>query len=113
MVGKIMKEYGSWIIGNVRIEDFPFGDPSSCRLAVISKKCPIFRPYFSPAIFLPNGTHFELQLACVRAGRPKITRKSGPHASALRLKIFKVSAIDFSACMREEIALTHYRRLYA
>ena len=55
MVGKIMKEYGSRIIENVRIEDLPFGDPSSPRLAVISEKCPIFRPYLLPAIFLPAG----------------------------------------------------------
>ncbi len=37
-----------------------------------------------------NGTHFEPQLASVRAGRLVITYKSGPHASALRLKIYKV-----------------------
>ena len=41
----------------------------------------------------PNGTHFEPQRASVRAGRLVITRESGPHASALRLIIYKVSAI--------------------
>ena len=41
----------------------------------------------------PNGTHFEPQRASVRAERPGISGKSGPHASALRLKIYKVSAI--------------------
>ena len=39
------------------------------------------------------GTHFEPQRASVRAGRPGVSCKSGPHASALRLKIYKVSAI--------------------
>ena len=33
----------------------------------------------------------------VRAGRLVITCKSGPHASALRLKIYKVSAIGLYA----------------
>ena len=47
--------------------------------------------------FTPNGTHFEPQRASVRAGRQKITRKSDPHASALRLKIYKVSANWFYA----------------
>ena len=37
--------------------------------------------------------HFEPLLSSVRAGRQVITRESGPHASALRLKIYKVSAI--------------------
>ena len=37
--------------------------------------------------------HFEPLRASVRAGRQLITRESGPHASALRLKIYKVSAI--------------------
>ena len=41
----------------------------------------------------PNVTHFEPQRASVRAGRLVIPCKSGPHASALRLKIYKVSAI--------------------
>ena len=41
----------------------------------------------------PNGTHFEPQRASVRAGRTGISCKSGPHATALRLKIYKVSAI--------------------
>ena len=73
----------------------------------------------------PNGTHFEPQRASVRAGRPKsllnpalvraggpksllnpalvragrpgISRKSGPHASALRLKIYKVRGIGLYA----------------
>ena len=49
---------------------------------------------------MPNGTHFEPQLASVRAGWPKITCKSGPHASALRLKIYKVSAIGRNASLR-------------
>ena len=40
-----------------------------------------------------NGTHFEPQRASVRARGLVITCKSGPHASALRLKIYKVSAI--------------------
>ncbi len=51
-----------------------------------------------PGTFLSNGTHFEPQLASVRAGRLEITCKSGPHASALRLKIYNVSAIDLSVC---------------
>ncbi len=42
---------------------------------------------------MPNGTHFEPQRTSVRAGRLGIVCKSGPHASALRLKIYKVSAI--------------------
>ena len=42
---------------------------------------------------LANGTHFEPQRASVRAGRPKITRESGPHASALRLNIYKMYAL--------------------
>ena len=42
----------------------------------------------------PKGTHFEPQRASVRAGRLVITRESGPHASALRLIIYKVSAIE-------------------
>ena len=41
----------------------------------------------------PNVTHFEPQRASVLAGRLVIPCKSGPHASALRLKIYKVSAI--------------------
>ncbi len=41
----------------------------------------------------PNGTHFEPQRASVRAGRLDISCESGPHASALRLKNCKVSAI--------------------
>ena len=41
----------------------------------------------------PKGTHFEPQRASVRAGRLVIAYESGPHASALRLKIYKVSAI--------------------
>ena len=41
----------------------------------------------------PNATHFEPLRASVRAGRLVITCESGPHASALRLKIYKVSAI--------------------
>ena len=44
-----------------------------------------------------GGTHFEPQRASVRAGRSGITCKSGPHASALRLKIYKVSAIGHKA----------------
>ena len=42
---------------------------------------------------MPNGTHFEPQRASVRAGRSGNVWESGPHASALRLKIPKVSAI--------------------
>ena len=42
---------------------------------------------------MPNGTHFKPQRARVRAGSPLITGESGPHASALRLKKYKVSAI--------------------
>ena len=44
----------------------------------------------------PNGTYVEPQRASVRAGRLVITRESGPHASALRLKISKMSAIERS-----------------
>ncbi len=44
----------------------------------------------------PNGTHFEPPRASVRAGGPRIACESGPHASALRLKIYKVSAIGLT-----------------
>ncbi len=39
------------------------------------------------------GTHFEPQRASVRTGSQKIADSSSPLASALRLKIRKVSAI--------------------
>ena len=38
----------------------------------------------------------------VRAGGPRIACESGPHASALRLKIYKVSAIWLSGDIPEE-----------
>ncbi len=44
-----------------------------------------------------NGTYFEPQRASVRAGSQVITCKSGPHASAWRLNIYKVSAIGLHA----------------
>ncbi len=40
-----------------------------------------------------NGTHFEPQRTSVRASRLGISCESGPHAIALRLKIYKVSTI--------------------
>ena len=58
----------------------------------------------------PNVTHFEPQRASVRAGRLVIPCKSGPHASALRLKIYKVSAIwHFTARERDEHVLITLR----
>ena len=43
-----------------------------------------------------NSTHFLPQLASVRAGSPGIVWESGPHASTLRLKIYKVSGIGLA-----------------
>ena len=43
--------------------------------------------------YMRNGSHFKPQRASVRAGRSGNVCESGPHASALRLKIPKVSAI--------------------
>ena len=40
----------------------------------------------------PNGAHFEPQRASVRVERLINTYQSDPHASALRLRIYKVSA---------------------
>ena len=58
-----------------------------------------------PAGVKPNGTHFEPQRASVRAGTLGIACESGPHDSALRLKIHKVSAIRRKAsgndCIRK------------
>ena len=41
----------------------------------------------------PQGVHFEPQRASVRAGSQWIADDSSPHASALRLKIYKVIVI--------------------
>ena len=43
--------------------------------------------------FTPNGPHFEPQRTSVRASRLGISCESGPHAIALRLRNYKVSAI--------------------
>ena len=51
----------------------------------------------------PNVTHFEPQRASVRAGRLVIPCKSSPHAIALRLKIYKVSAICLAPAAVERL----------
>ena len=48
----------------------------------------------------PNVTYCEPQRASVRAGRLEISCESGPHASALRLRNCKVSAVRLTASVR-------------